>query len=180
MPLTVKTVRPGADFYPLVEELYLTAFPEQERLPLAWMNDLSDTGRADFQAYFDGAVFCGFSYSLKSETCYYLLFLAVAKDQRSKGYGSAILTKVAQEAGGRTRILVIEPLDQSATNYGQRLRRLAFYQSNAYHLTSHYYYEDQEAYQVMADRPKLSPADLASFRDLASLIESTGLAIGLD
>lgn len=180
MSLTSKTISPISSFYPAVKALYKTAFPEVERLPLTWMDNLAQTGQADFQAYFDGPTFCGFSYSLKSETCYYLLFLAVAKYQRSKGYGSAILTEVAQEAGGRTRILVIEPLDQSATNYGQRLRWLAFYQSNAYHLTSHYYYEDQEAYQVMADRPKLSPADLASFRDLASLIESTGLAIGLD
>lgn len=179
MSLTSKTISPISSFYPAVKALYKTAFPEAERLPLTWMENLAQTGQADFQAYFDGPTFCGFSYSLKSESCYYLLFLAVAEEQRSKGYGSAILDKVAQEAGQRVRVLVIEPLDQMAINYGQRLRRLAFYQSNGYHLTPHYYYENQEAYQVMASQANFLPADLADFASLASLIEGAGVKIRL-
>ncbi|MGT2929815.1 GNAT family N-acetyltransferase [Streptococcus dentasini] len=115
-----------------------------ERLPLSWLINCLVGGYADFTAYFDRGNFCGFTYSLKSDKVYYLLFLAVPKDLRSKGYGSTILKAVAQKAGDCPCILVIEPLDTSAGNYSQRLRRLAFYQANDYHLIPYYYYEDSQ------------------------------------
>ncbi|WP_165210781.1 GNAT family N-acetyltransferase [Streptococcus tangpeifui] len=160
-----------------LESLYLTAFPPEERLDWDWLLKKADSGQADFVAYYDDSDFVGFTYSLMSDTVYYLLFLAVVEDKHSQGYGSAILAKVAQQAGSRIRVLVIEPSDQAASNYGQRLRRLAFYQSNGYHLTPHYYYEGPEVYQVMASQTRLP---LADFTNLAKLIEQTGVEIGVD
>lgn len=177
MSLKAKIVTSQSPYYPAVKELYLAAFPAVERLPLAWMHTLVQTGTGDFRAYFDGPIFCGFTYSLRSDSVYYLLFLAVVEDKRSQGYGSAILAKVARQASSRTRVLVIEPLDQAASNYGQRLRRLAFYQSNGYHLTPHYYYEGPEAYQVMASQTTLP---LEDFTNLATLVEQAGVKVSVD
>ncbi|EHI74403.1 acetyl transferase (GNAT) family [Streptococcus criceti] len=160
-----------------ISSLYLSAFPPEERLDWQWSLEKSESGQADFRAYFDGPIFCGFTYSLRSDSVYYLLFLAVVEDKRSQGYGSAILAKVARQASSRTRVLVIEPLDQAASNYGQRLRRLAFYQSNGYHLTPHYYYEGPEAHQVMVSQTTLP---LEDFTNLATLVEQAGVKVSVD
>lgn len=177
MSLKAKIVTSQSPYYPAVKELYLAAFPAEERLNWKWLMTQAAVGSADFMIYYDGEEFIGFTYSLKSDAVYYLLFLAIVEDKRSQGYGSAILAKVARQAGSRTRVLVVEPLDQAASNYGQRLRRLAFYQSNGYHLTPHYYYEGPEAYQVMASQTTLP---LEDFTNLATLVEQAGVKVSVD
>ena len=175
-PLHTKRIFPFTALFWLVKNLYEASFPVQERISWPWMVWMALLGQADFLAYFDGQDFAGFSYSLRSQTSYYLLFLAIPSQQQSKGYGRQILQDVARRAGRRPIFLVIEPLDESADNYGQRLKRLAFYEKNGYQLTDYIYFENQEVYQVLTNRIS---ADFQDFKRLAKRIELSGMKIRL-
>ncbi len=174
--LHTKTIFPFTPLFWRVKNLYESSFPVQERISWPWMVWMALLGQADFLAYFDGQDFAGFSYSLRSKTSYYLLFLAIPSQQQSKGYGRQILQDVARRAGQRPIFLVIEPLDESAENYAIRLKRLAFYEKNGYQLTDYIYFENQEVYQVLTNH---LPADFQDFERLAKRIELSGMKIRL-
>lgn len=161
-------------YYKRVKLLYEDSFPAIERISWLWMNVMALLGQADFLAYFDGATFAGFSYSLKSREVYYLLFLAVPESNHSQGYGGQILKAVADQATGRPIFLVIEPLDEKAENYDLRLKRLAFYEKNGYRLTDYLYFENEEVYQVLTDK---NQDYIWSFEKLAKRIEWSGMKI---
>ncbi|MDO4666995.1 MAG: GNAT family N-acetyltransferase [Streptococcus sp.] len=175
--LTLKTIYPLTPLFWKTKKLYESAFPAIERISLAWMMKISLLKQADFYAYFDGDTFCGFTYSLHSEKAYYLLFLAVSEEIQSQGYGGKIVSEVAKKADDRPVFLVMEPLDQQADNYRQRIRRLAFYEKNGYHLTDYLCYEGQEVYQVLT---KQEVIDIAPFEKLAKKIEQTGLTVRIE
>ena len=173
--LQMRRVTPWSQ-YQLVKELYEASFPVQERISWPWMVWMSLLGQADFLAYYDGQDFAGFSYSLRSKTTYYLLFLAIPGQHQSKGYGRQILQEAARRAGHRPVFLVIEPLDESADNHTIRLKRLAFYEKNGYQLTDYLYYENLEVYQVLTNQ---TSADVQDFERLAKRIELSGMKIRL-
>ena len=175
-PLHTKRIFPFTALFWRVKNLYEASFPVQERISWPWMVWMALLGQADFLAYFDGQDFTGFSYSLRSKTSYYLLFLAIPDQQQSKGYGRKILQEVARRAGCRPIFLVIEPLDESADNYTIRLKRLAFYEKNGYQLTDYIYFENQEVYQVLTNH---ITADFQEFERLAKKIELSGMKIRL-
>ena len=174
--IQTKTIFPFTPLFWRVKALYESSFPVQERISWPWMVWMALLGQADFLAYYDGQDFAGFSYSLRSKTTYYLLFLAIPSQQQSKGYGRQILQDVARRAGRRPIFLVIEPLDESADNYTIRLKRLAFYEKNGYQLTDYIYFENQEVYQVLTNRIS---ADFQDFKRLAKRIELSGMKIRL-
>ena len=175
-PLHTKTIFPFTALFWRVKNLYESSFPVQERISWPWMVWMALLGQADFLAYYDGQDFAGFSYSLRSKTTYYLLFLAIPSQQQSKGYGRQILQEVARRAGQRPIFLVIEPLDEAADNYAIRLKRLAFYEKNGYQLTDYIYFENQEVYQVLTNH---FPANFQDFERLAKKIELSGMKIRL-
>lgn len=169
-----KKVVPETSLYVETRALYESSFPAIEQVDFDWMTEQASKGTAEHRAYFDGDIFCGFTISLVSERAVYLLFLAVDPGHHSKGYGSKILGEMAEQAGGRPLYLSIEPLDETASNFAQRMKRLSFYERNAYSLTDYLYYEDQEAYQVMTTHPQ---APIEDFVELAMRVEGSGMAI---
>lgn len=175
--MNIKSIFPFSTHYKEVKRLYESSFPVQERISWPWLVLMSLFGQADFLAYFDEGVFAGFSYSLKSHNMYYLLFLAVPSEHHSKGYGHQILKEMARRAGKRPIFLVIEPLDEAADNYPLRLKRLAFYEKNGYHLTDYIYYENEEVYQVLTN---WISADIKDFEHLAKRIELSGMKIRVE
>ena len=174
--MKIRSIFPFTPLFWRVKALYEASFPVQERISWPWMVWMALFGQADFLAYYDGPDFAGFSYSLRSKTSYYLLFLAIPSQQQSKGYGRQILQEVARRAGQRPIFLVIEPLDESADNYEQRLKRLAFYEKNGYQLTDYIYFENQEVYQVLTNQIS---TDFQDFERLAKRIELSGMKIRL-
>ncbi len=174
--MKIRSIFPFTPLFWRVKALYEASFPVQERISWPWMVWMALFGQADFLAYYDGPDFAGFSYSLRSKTSYYLLFLAIPSLQQSKGYGRQILQEIARRAGQRPIFLVIEPLDESADNYEQRLKRLAFYEKNGYQLTDYIYFENQEVYQVLTNQIS---TDFQDFERLAKRIELSGMKIRL-
>lgn len=125
-------VRPHSKIYSKVKDLYEEAFPPEERIDLAILDELANEHAAEFTAYFDEERFCGFSYSIDTGNYLYLLFLAVSSDTRSHGYGTRILGQIKTRFPERVIVLEVEPVDQSAPNALQREKRFAFYRRNGF------------------------------------------------
>lgn len=146
-----------------IHRLYIESFPKEERLPyqLLWLSTCRSI--ASIEVFFDGDTFVGFAYILQNLEHYFVFFLAIDSQKRSKGYGSLILSLLKEEANHRPLTLAIEPIDKAASNYPQRIKRLSFYQKNGLHITPYVYYEGQEMYQLMTTK---SPLDTKSLEQL--------------
>ncbi|MBM7642441.1 GNAT family N-acetyltransferase [Streptococcus loxodontisalivarius] len=177
MEISFKKVRPFTTVSRQVKKLYFDAFPANERLPYSLLLVNSWRKQSDFYAFYDKEVFAGLAYVIADAKNYFILFLAVDGQNRSKGYGSAILQKLKGEAGERPVILTIEPMDESAENIDQRRKRLAFYERNGFILTNHFYHEGQESYQVMVTDEK---ASLEDFERLMKAVFLGFLKVSLD
>lgn len=175
--LRIQRIFPWSSQLGLVKRLYIDSFPAVERISWIWMLVMVALGQADFLAYFDQGKFAGFSYSLKGKDTYYLLFLAVPEEFHSCGYGSQILKSVGEVAENRSIFLVIEPMEEESENYELRLKRLAFYEKNGYHLTDYIYFENSEVYQVLTDK---NPDLIWAFEKLAKRIQWSGMKIRVE
>lgn len=71
-----------------------------------------------------------------SDEIIYLFLLAVDEPLRSRGYGSAALSLLAERYRGRPIVIDMDELDSSAPDYEKRLRRYDFYKRNGYALTN--------------------------------------------
>ena len=118
------------------EKLYALnneAFPKEERIPSDKLFVLLQAVDGEAWAFFD-ETFVGFAVLLPDTELQmvYLSYFAIDKACRSMGYGGMALAKLAEIYKGYQIVLDMERLDDGADNYGQRLRRLAFYERNGY------------------------------------------------
>lgn len=118
------------------EKLYALndeAFPIEERIPSNKLLSLLCELDCDAWAFYD-EVFVGFAVLLSDAELRmaYLTYFAIDGAYRSKGYGGMALAKLAEVYDGYQMVLDMERMDDSAENYNQRLRRLAFYERNGY------------------------------------------------
>ena len=146
-------------------ELYLRAFPREERLP--WPIMLLNARRAgiDLTAFLDGEVFCGFTSSVTVGELHFLLFFAVEDELRGKGYGSAILSAIK---GKHPQVVLnVEPLVEDAPNLQERKNRFAFYGKNGFFDTGWHVWEVGGMFRVLSTRQELDvPAYKKIFRKL--------------
>lgn len=132
----MKLIKISSDFKEK-EKLYALndeAFPKEERIPSEKLLTLLRELNCDAWAFYD-EVFVGFAILLADAELQvaYLSYFAIDGAYRSKGYGGMALAKLAEVYGGCQIVLDMERMDDSADNYDQRLRRLAFYEKNGYH-----------------------------------------------
>ena len=115
-----------------IKSLYRAAFPREEQLPWWLLRLWNALGRGDLTAFYDADAFCGFTFSATQGDILYVMFFAVADEIRGQGYGSAILDHLKQTNPGKTILLNVELLDETAPNYDQRIRRMGFYRKNGF------------------------------------------------
>ncbi|MGV3125767.1 GNAT family N-acetyltransferase [Streptococcus orisratti] len=133
-----------------LKSIYYDAFPPQERISLGMLlvNSLRKKGK--FHLYLSQDELVGFAYTIEKAELYYILMLAVDKKYRSQGIGRDILNDLSEQANGREQLITIEPIEEGADNYQQRLRRLAFYERQGFKPLMHTYQEDEEIYQIIS------------------------------
>lgn len=123
--------------YEAFSDLYLTAFPEEERIDAAMLLASAQAPACSFVAYFDEGAFCGFTFEIDLDRAHYVVFLAVNDKIRSRGYGTRILSHIRERAAGKPLVLDVEPLDDAAPNARQRERRVRFYERNGFSPTGY-------------------------------------------
>ena len=132
-----------------VDQLYTYAFPREDKFAFDAMCRFAEGGGAEFTAYLDGDVFCGFSFTLTADDYLFVLYLAVDESLRSKGYGSRVIEGLKEQNPGKTLVLDIELPYENAENAEQRYRRRAFYERNGFWCTGDVFGVDDSLYLIM-------------------------------
>lgn len=115
-----------------IKQLYLAAFPKEDRMPFWMMVAMSYLRSTEFLAFYDKDDLCGFVYMATINRQTFVMFLAVPEALRSKGYGSQILAQVQSLHPNNKIVISIEPCDADAKDIDLRVRRKQFYLANGY------------------------------------------------
>lgn len=138
-----------------IKKLYKHAFPRSERVPFFLIKRFSKRRDISLTAFYDGGTFCGFSYSVESDTLFLVLYLAVSKEVRGQGYGGKILSYLKETHTDKTVVLHIEPLDESAPNIEERKSRLNFYLKNGFVNTGYFVEEVGGRFLILSQKPEV-------------------------
>lgn len=144
------------------EKLYYGSFPENE------LRDLSDlmidrTGAVRFLGFYEEGVFTGFMALLIASDIAHVVYFAIEEKLRGRGCGSRALAAVSDYCPGMRVIVDVEYPEQSAPNYEERLRRVAFYHKNGYRETEVRYRWRNENYVIMSHGGNVTNADWHRF-----------------
>jgi GNAT superfamily N-acetyltransferase len=154
MKLEVKKVNSKLKDKGAVKRLMKTAFPENEQIPMYLLKMLALRKNVNFLAFYDEDKFVGTMYTVESNKCFFILYLAVCSDVRSKGYGGKILDYAYEMADGRNIVLNVESPTEIAPNLEQRLKRIEFYKKHDILETGFSFMDDGVLYSVLASNVK--------------------------
>ena len=110
--------------------LYQSAFPASEKKPFSMIRTMQKKEKSDVWYCTDDGKFSGLVITINGPDKILLDYLAVAKNRRGQGIGSAILKKMRERYSGKGVFLEIEIVDETAENYEERKRRKQFYLAN--------------------------------------------------
>ena len=112
-----------------VYELYMEAFPKEERKPFELMEQKVKEGKMEILAIEEDG-FAGLAITVLYEDRVLLDYFAIAPDYREKGIGGKALQMLKERYKEKCFFLEIELIDEKAPNNAERIRRKAFYQRN--------------------------------------------------
>ncbi len=139
--------------YQNIKELYLSAFPKEERPPFFLLKHKAQKGKGTFLVIEEEEQFLGFLHIALSNDLVYLAFFAMKEESRSHGYGSQALTLLKQRYAGKKILIAREKLDPAAENYAMRVRRYGFYCRNGFTDLPCEIIEAKVHYDAMSTRP---------------------------
>ena len=152
------------------KRLLARAFPKRERLPMAALCVLSLRKTADFFAYYEDASgqdeFCGFSFEYRSETLWFLLYLAVEETKRSAGYGARILAQLKERSGGLPCAVCAELPEEGVSDDATRRARIRFYEKCGFSDTG-YVIEDRSGRYALLTEGAEAPGGVSAEACLA-------------
>ena len=158
-----------------LEELYLSAFPKEERFSFWILEDCSKEDNSDLYAILDNDKFVGMCYIVNCDGAYYLMYLAVEPNLRNKNYGSHILMDLEEKY--KTLFLSIDdPINEL------NIRRKNFYLRNGFYDTNKYYEDTGVNYEVLCTNPEyeitnenmqMRYTNMTSNSELLSIIANT-------
>ncbi len=111
-------------------------FPKEELMPMWFIKLLTLKKNYEFKVYYDNDIFVGVLFTIESPDSLFIFYIAVNDEIHSKGYGSQLLQIIFDKYPSKPVTLFIETMDdQTAVNYEQRIKRLAFYERNGFFRT---------------------------------------------
>ena len=111
-----------------VGDLYLSAFPSDERPPLKYyLNVHNETKDNHIFAYYEKDEFIGYIQFVIYQDIVYLCYLAISENKRNQGYGTYILKDIISKYQGYVILLCYEEIDKKYPNYEQRIKRENLY-----------------------------------------------------
>jgi GNAT superfamily N-acetyltransferase len=158
--IEIRTVKRSMKDYKDVAELMYSSFPENEQFPIWFLRLMSLRKCVEFLAYYDEGKLIATSFSVSSDDAVFGLYLAIQKELRSQGYGSSILKTLCEKDKDKAIYLNIEPVDETADNYEERVKRLKFYEKNDFYETGYDVIESSDRYSILTNK---KPFDINSY-----------------
>lgn len=169
MNLHLEILKPDCDDRGILDSVNREAFPPSEYMPTEKIFEFAKNTDSDVLGIYDGMSLVGFILFLKNSECGYIFFLAVGKDERSKGYGGAALKALSDAYPNLQIILDFEEIDENAENIEQRIRRKNFYLRNGFCETGRFTFLREERFEVVCNN---GPLLVEPFKKLISVIHS--------
>lgn len=113
-----------------IKQLYMDAFPFEERIPFYIMVSVGNDRGVEFLSIYDDDTWLGFIHTLVGEKLSYIFYFAIDGSLRQSGYGSEIIREYKKMHPKLS--LAIEPIEEDSDNIKQRKKRLAFYEKNGF------------------------------------------------
>ena len=113
-----------------IKQLYLDAFPFEERIPFYIMVLVGNDKGVEFLSIYDDDTWLGFIHTLVGDELSYIFYFAIDNRLRQSGYGSKILHEYKKIHPRLS--LAIEPIEENSDNIKQRRKRLEFYKKNGF------------------------------------------------
>ena len=129
MTLYFHRIQKSSEDLEQIYDLYMKAFPEDERVPWPFFIKRASKNYVDFWTIRTEKEWVGFAYLIKDQALAYLFYLAVAPELRGRGFGHKIIAALKEHYQDRTFFLAREMLDPAAENYEERVKRHQFYLS---------------------------------------------------
>lgn len=127
-----------------IKNLYLKAFPKNERFPFWILRHSIKKGKAKLNAIIDNDIFIGMNYMVNCDDSFYLIYFAIDKELRNKNYGSNVLQDLSEKYG--TIFLSIEKPKNELSQ-----RRKNFYLRNGFFETNKYSSEGGVEYEILCN-----------------------------
>lgn len=130
-----------------IKNIYLNSFLKDERFPFWILTHCSKEKNVVFNVISDDSNVIGMEYIINyhDENVAYLMYLAIEKDLRGKGYGSKILKDLVEKY--KTIILSIERTDQNF--YSNKEKRKNFYLKNGFYETNKFIQDNGIEYEIL-------------------------------
>lgn len=161
-----------------VLDIYLSVFPEYERLPVETVLAMEETSSyVTLEAYVEDGVVEGMSFviDVPDVPFAYLLFLAVNDSCQGKGLGSKIIKHLRGESN-RPLLVDVEPIDEpDAENADQRQARWRFYERNGFARSGLYMHYGDVTFEVLPCGVEVTQADIDALESAKfALYEAVG------
>jgi GNAT superfamily N-acetyltransferase len=169
MKLTAKPVHLFCTEFNKITRLLKSAFPKKEQTSVFLLLLGALRKSTHFTVLYDEDKFVGLLYTIENDRYYFILYLAVNQNIRSKGIGGEILDYAYTQAKNKIIVLNVEPLDSAADNHEQRERRIAFYARHGICETGYGFSMDGVPYSVLASEP--SAFDPKAYSDMLGGIQ---------
>lgn len=157
-----KRIGPHSKDIKKIKQLYIDAFPENERFSFEKMIKNENGHYETFGFYKDGS-FCGFAILLNSLDISHIIYFATLPELRGKGLGAKALAAMGRIKSGKRIIVDIEREVPGCEENEIRRRRKNFYIRNGYSETEIRYRWQDEAYEILAFGGKVSSEDFGNF-----------------
>lgn len=147
--LTTELVSRNSQVLPEIKQLFKTAFPFYEQIPMPFLMWRLRRPNVELLAFTDAGQLVGASYTISRRQQTYVLYLAVSEKVRSQGYGSQILAAIKRRYVNQQIMLNIEPVTPDAPNVVQRQKRRQFYYKNGFRSTNLMLTEMGDDYELL-------------------------------
>ncbi len=171
MNVELRKVTTGFPDMKQLDELALEAFPPEEYLAPEKVLELSQKSELDFWGVYDNDRFVGFCVTVLHRSMVYLFFLAITPENRSKGYGSLILSLLSDIYKSYQFTVDFEMVEENAPNYDQRVKRKQFYMKNGFHETGHFLTYFGVSYEILC---KNMAFDIQMFKEMLRALPIEG------
>lgn len=164
--MTIEFKRVDRENADAVRDMYEESFPVEERVPYEKLIEISNDTDHLFDAVYDNAALIGMNVLIVKGDMLYVMYLAIDREYRSKGYGKAIVKRLLNVYSEYRIALNIEEVAPAYSNYDQRIKRKAFYQSlgfeaQPYLITNH----EGIVFETMAVHGTVAQSEIAEWFD---------------
>jgi len=145
--------------YKEIKRLQQTAFPQNELYPMWVLRLLALRKNVHYISFHEDNDFCGLIYYSVSNSLIYVFYVAVNDRIRSKGIGTKIFEWLKAKYPDKEITLNIEPIDETANNAEQRVKRMHFYEKQGFKDSGYILKDTSGEYYILTTLENLSVED---------------------